>query len=81
MATRQKIGMIMKAGPGYEARPLGQPAQPCKDDGEARSFFRRFAGNGPQTGFAQGIGPSKMSVVFVPDPARPGIEDVYLHIP
>lgn len=41
--TRQ-IGSITKAGPLYLARPTGQPGQMFKTSGEARSFFRRYAG-------------------------------------
>jgi hypothetical protein len=81
MATQTtKIGFILRAGNGFEARPIGQSPHPFRTEGEARDFFRRFAGNGPQTNFSQGIVRTNVIVTFVPDtdPSRVGIEDVFL---
>ncbi len=84
MATHlQKIGMIMRAGLGFDARAIGQGAQHCPNEGAAREYFRRFAGYAPQAGYGQVLTRTSgsVSVVFVPDVNRAGITDVYLQIP
>lgn len=74
--TRQ-IGTILKCGPLYQARPLGQPGQIFSTSGEARSFFRRFSGQDAPV--AAGQKPVQAaSVSFVGDLENDRMERVFL---
>lgn len=75
-ATRT-IGTITKAGPLYEARPKGQPGQMFKTSGEARGFFRRYAGqDGPVA--AGRLPVQAASLSFGGDVEADRMETVYL---
>lgn len=71
------IGTITKAGPMYQARPTGQPGQIFTTAGEARSFFRRYAGQSAPVAAGQ-LPVQASSLSFGGDLEGERMETVYL---